>query len=63
MGADIIFLCTIVEACSKAFDKSLIKLQSDYNSFIDDSAKDTIETLFDVDFFDRIDLKDEKLWH
>ena len=63
MGEDIIFLSTIVEAFSKAFDKSLIKLQLAYKSFIDDSAKDTIETLFDVDFFDRIDMKDEKLWH
>ena len=61
MREAIFFLSTIVEACSKAFDKSLIKLQVEYNSFIDDSAKDTIETLFDVDFFDRSDIKDKKL--
>ena len=42
----------IVEASSKAFDLSLMKLQLEDNNFSDNSVESTIQNVPDVGFFD-----------
>ena len=44
-----------VEASLKAFDMSSNKLQLYFNNFIDDSVNATIQRLYDVGLFDRLE--------